>query len=136
MKSSSTPFKERTIFARTTYTIADFQRKVLSVTRQTKPILALPDAAFGTNTTWLDTWKKDELFREEIVKGGMAFSIQLYFTNLFVTMGCMDKGPYQVDIVNWAVDNMDPDIRAETESQYNGHLKPRSRDKFTQGMAM
>ena len=45
---------------------------------------------------------------------------------------CMGKADYEVDVVTHAIDNMDPDIRKELESNYEGHLANRARDWTTQ----
>ena len=58
--------------------------------------------------------------------------IQLYFTNIMIAMNCMGRMPYKINVVNYTVDNMDPDMKAKMESTYTGHLLARTRDPITQ----
>ena len=46
-------------------------------------------------------------------------------------MNCMGRMPYEIDVVNYTVNNMDPDVKAEMESTYTGHLSARMRDPIT-----
>ena len=62
--------------------------------------------------------------------------IQIYFTNIMIAMNCMGRMPYKIDVVNYAVDNMDPDVKAEMELTYTGHLAARTRDPITQTRAI
>ena len=59
-------------------------------------------------------------------------SVHLYFANLQMAMGCMGKTDYEIDVVSYAVNNMDPDIRAQIEGTYAGHLSPHKRNPLTQ----
>ena len=47
-------------------------------------------------------------------------------------MGCMGQSEYEVDVVSYAVENMDPDIRAQMEVTDSGHLSAQKRDPLTQ----
>ena len=62
--------------------------------------------------------------------------IQLYFTNIMIAMNCMGKENYEIDVINYTVDSMDPDVKAEMESTYTGHLTARARDPITQTRAI
>lgn len=63
-------------------------------------------------------------------------SMSLYFTNLGIACTCMGKDDYELDVVIYACDNMDPDVRRELESAHDGHLKARARDWVTQTRAL
>ena len=62
--------------------------------------------------------------------------IQLYFTNIMIAMNCMGRMPCEIDVVKYAVDNMDPDVKAEMESTYTGNLTARTRDPITKTCAI
>ena len=62
--------------------------------------------------------------------------IQLYFTNIMIAMHSMGKENYKIDVVDYTVNNMDPDVKAEIESTYTGHLAVRARDPVTQTRAL
>ena len=155
------------------YTADAVQTEILMLTRQTKPA-SLTAATFGMTSASLDSSKKDELFREDLIESnfswledelfktccpGVAYRpssalnqvkqiytdangnktcvpIQLYMTNVLIAMNCMGRKDYEVDVVNYAVDNMDPDVKAEMESAYSAHLQPRARDPVTQTRAI
>jgi hypothetical protein len=62
--------------------------------------------------------------------------VHLYLTNVFLGMSCMGDKDYEMDVVRFAVDNMDVDIRNEMETVYTGHLQARTRDPLTQTRAI
>ena len=62
--------------------------------------------------------------------------IQLCFTNIFIATNCMGKNEYKVNIVDYAVNSMDPDVKAEMEAAYSDHLKPRTRNPVVQTRAV
>ena len=53
--------------------------------------------------------------------------MHLYITNIMVAMNCMGKDKYELDVVTYAVGNMDPEIRRELEASYTDHLQTRER---------
>ena len=62
--------------------------------------------------------------------------IQLFFTNFLIVMNCMGGKEYEVDVVDYAVNSMEPDVKAEMEASYSDHLKPRTRDLVVQTRAV
>ena len=57
--------------------------------------------------------------------------IQLYMTNVLIAMHCTGKKNYKVGVVNYAVDNLDPDVKAKMKSEYSTRLKPRACNSVT-----
>jgi hypothetical protein len=51
-------------------------------------------------------------------------------------MNCMGNKDYEVDVVHHVVENMDPDVKTEMESNYTAHLSIRARDPLTQTKAV
>ena len=52
-------------------------------------------------------------------------------TNVLIAMNCTGKNNYKVGVVNYAVDNLDPDVKAKMKSAYSAHLKPRACNPVT-----
>ena len=48
----------------------------------------------------------------------------------------MDRSEFEVDAVAHVIDKMDPQMRANLESSYREHLKPRARDWISQTTAL
>ena len=56
----------------------------------------------------------------------------MFFTNIFIAMNCIGKKEYDVNVVEYTVNSMDPDVNAEMEAAYSNHLKPRTCDPVVQ----
>ena len=54
--------------------------------------------------------------------------MQLFFTNLRIASTCLGRDDYEIDIVNYAVENMEPAIRKVLEGMTNDQMKNRARD--------
>ena len=63
-------------------------------------------------------------------------STRVYFMNLMIGVSCMGRGKFEIDVATYAVDHMDPDIRAQLEASYSAHLSDRERDPLTQTNAL
>ena len=63
-------------------------------------------------------------------------SIYNHFINIIIAMNCMGEKDYNLDVVRYTVENMDPEIVAEMESSYVGHLGQREHDPVTQNLAI
>ena len=63
-------------------------------------------------------------------------SIHNYFIKIIIVMNCMGEKNYELDVVRYTVENMDPNIVAEMESSYAGHLGQRDRDPVTKTLSI
>ena len=61
-----------------------------------------------------------------------TLSVQTYFANLFIGMSCMKRDSLDMDLVAYAVENTDNDIKTEMETTYLDHLCPLPRDSRSQ----
>ena len=61
-----------------------------------------------------------------------TLSTQVYFANLIVGMVCMHRDVHKMDLVVYAVENIDPDIKTEMETSYRGLIDSCSCDVLTQ----
>ena len=53
-----------------------------------------------------------------------------------MAMNCMGEKDYELDVVRYTVDNMDPNTVAEMESSDAGHLGHQAREPVTQTLAI
>ena len=65
-----------------------------------------------------------------------CLSIHNYFINIIMAMNCMGEKDYELDVVRYTVDNMDPNTVAEMESSDAGHLGHQAREPVTQTLTI
>ena len=50
--------------------------------------------------------------------------MQLYISNVLTVMNCMGRQDYEIDVVMYTVNNMDPDVKAELLTSYDKYAIP------------
>ena len=59
-----------------------------------------------------------------------------FFIQMINASVTLTHGNFEVDLVQHAMDNMDPEVKNHVEGTYTGHLGVRARDKITQIRAL
>ena len=101
------------------------------------------EALIESNFSWL----KDELFKTCCSGGAYRLSsalnqvkqihtdangnkthvpIQIFLTDILIAVNCMGRKEYEVNVVDYAANSMDLDVKAEMEAAYADHLKYRT----------
>ena len=94
--------------------------------------MACPGLAYRPSNALLDV---KQIFDDD--NGNeQRLSMNQFFIAMYSAAGSMSKKAFEVDLVQHAMDNMDPEVKIHVEITYTDHLKQRERDNVTQTRAL
>lgn len=94
--------------------------------------MACPGLAYRLSNTLQDI---KQMF-QDANSNEQRLTMNQYFIAMYGAASSMSKKAFEVDLVQHAMDNMDPEVKIHVESTYNDHLKHRERDNVTQTRAL
>ena len=83
--------------------------------------MACPGLAYRLSNTLLDI---KQIFKDD-TGNEQRLSMNQFFIAMYSAAGSMSKRAFEVDLVQHAMDNMDPEVKIHVESTYTDHLKHR-----------